>query len=231
MINPVDTNIIHFLNQFAQRSTFFDRFVNLISDNLLFQGAPLMFMLWWAWFRKREDFARDRGFVVSGIVLSTAALVVNRVLSRTLPFRVRPRFDPTLHFHMPAIPPGFNLIDWSSFPSDHAVMYFSLATCLFFISRKLGVLAFLHAFFIGCLPLIYLGVHFPTDIFAGALVGIGIASLSLSNVLSKFIKEPCRQWMENSSRSFYPCLNLCTLLMATKFDPVKSVVVAAWKAL
>ena len=190
-----------------------------------------MFLLWWAWFRKREDSARDRGFVVSGIVLSTVALVVNRVLSRALPFRVRPRFDPTLHFHMPDISPGFNLIDWSSFPSDHAVLYFSLATSLFFISRKLGVLAFLHAFFIGCLPLIYLGVHFPTDIFAGALVGIGIACLSLSNVLRKFIKEPCRQWMENSPRSFYPCLYLCTLLMATNFDAVRSAVLAAWKAL
>ncbi len=103
-------------------------------------------MLWWAWFRKQESSTRNRGFVIFGVVLSTASLAVSRLFAVTLPFRVRPRFDSALHFRMPAISPGFNLINWSSFPSDHAIMFFSLATCFFFISRKMGLLAYLHAF-------------------------------------------------------------------------------------
>src|SRR5690606_12051881 len=60
-------------------------------------------------------------------------------------------------------------------PSDHAVLFFALAMCIFFTHRKLGVLLLLHALLIVGLPRVYIGVHFPSDVAVGAVVGIVMA--------------------------------------------------------
>jgi hypothetical protein len=60
------------------------------------------------------------------------------------------------------------LSGWSSFPSDHACLFFALATGLCLISPVIGGLALLHASLIVSLPRIYLGLHYPTDVLAGA---------------------------------------------------------------
>ncbi len=58
-----------------------------------------------------------------------------------------------------------------SFPSGHSVTAFSSASALYFYNKKLGVAAYIIAAFIG-LSRIYLYVHFPTDVLAGAALGI-----------------------------------------------------------
>ncbi len=58
-----------------------------------------------------------------------------------------------------------------SFPSGHAAWFFALATVVFFRNRKQGLW-----FFIGALVIviarIYVGVHWPFDVAAGAVIGI-----------------------------------------------------------
>jgi undecaprenyl-diphosphatase len=49
------------------------------------------------------------------------AILAARILALTLPFRVRPRFEPALHFVVPAGNVS-DLVDWSAFPSDHAAI-------------------------------------------------------------------------------------------------------------
>jgi undecaprenyl-diphosphatase len=229
-INPIDRSAIHFFNQFAQRSWLFDRATGAITGNLLLTGGVVTALLWWAWIRNRRSGGVDRELVLSGLILSTVALAVARTFALLLPFRVRPRYFPEAQFHMPAVEPGFGLIHWSSFPSDHAVLYFSLATCLFLISRKVGVLAFCHATLFVCFPLIYQGAHYLTDVLAGALIGIGITGLASIPRFRKTIAHPTLYWLERSPRSFYPCMYLCTLLIATEFDSVRSVAYGVWKA-
>jgi undecaprenyl-diphosphatase len=73
----------------------------VIVSNFLLKGGLITALLWWIWFRDRETAERDREFVLSGIVISIATLFVARTLALLLPFRVRPRFDPALHFRMP----------------------------------------------------------------------------------------------------------------------------------
>lgn len=58
-----------------------------------------------------------------------------------------------------------------SFPSGHASFFFALATALYFFNKKLGFWFFVGAFLIS-LARVYVGVHYPTDILAGAVVGI-----------------------------------------------------------
>ena len=63
-----------------------------------------------------------------------------------------------------------------SFPSAHAALSFMMATLLSFWFPRYRILFFLVAAFIGWTR-IYLGVHYPTDVIAGALLGYGLTKL------------------------------------------------------
>lgn len=58
-----------------------------------------------------------------------------------------------------------------SFPSGHAAFYFALAAAVFFHDKKIGLWFFLAAFLVS-LARVFVGVHWPSDILAGAIVGI-----------------------------------------------------------
>lgn len=59
----------------------------------------------------------------------------------------------------------------ASFPSGHATFYFSLATIVYFYNKKLGIIFFVASFFIA-LSRVFVGVHWPSDILAGAILGV-----------------------------------------------------------
>ena len=229
-MNPFDFSILSALNQLSQRSARLDKLVDLLFGNALLAGGFLTALIWWAWFRNRETAQRDREFAASGIVLAAAAVFVARLIALFCPYRLRPRYVDALHFRLPTGSTNYEMFNWSSFPSDHAVLFFCLATILFFISRRAGALALLHAFLVGCLTRIYLGIHYPTDILAGILIGVGFASLSLQSGIRRGLARPALRWMEVSPRSFYPSLSLCLLLVATQFDPLREILVDVWRA-
>ena len=61
-----------------------------------------------------------------------------------------------------------------SFPSGHTQASFAAAVSFFFYDKKWGSAAMLLAFLIGFSRL-YIGVHFPTDVLAGAILGTAFA--------------------------------------------------------
>jgi len=63
-----------------------------------------------------------------------------------------------------------------SFPSGHAVYAFMMATLLAHWFPRYPIVFFLLAGFIGWTR-IYMGLHFPTDVIAGGLLGYGITKL------------------------------------------------------
>lgn len=77
-----------------------------------------------------------------------------------------------------------------SFPSGHTLVSFEAATALWYYHRRWGIAAFVLAALIA-LSRLYLFVHYPTDVLAGALLGIGIglASCWVVNRSSRKIKE------------------------------------------
>jgi undecaprenyl-diphosphatase len=58
-----------------------------------------------------------------------------------------------------------------SFPSDHTAISFAIATSIFLINRKAGIAAYIVAVIIS-FSRIYVGVHYPADIFGGIVVGM-----------------------------------------------------------
>jgi len=88
------------------------------------------------------------------------------------------------------------------FPSNHAANSFGFAAMLFLLSRnKRRVLWFVFAIVVS-LSRIYLGVHFPGDVFLGALVGVSIAlGIYFCRELLRRAMEPGRKRDELPSQS------------------------------
>jgi undecaprenyl-diphosphatase len=63
---------------------------------------------------------------------------------------------------------------YQSFPSAHTAIAWAIAIALFFFHARIGYVACVLAFLIG-LSRIAVGVHYPFDVFAGMVVGIGSA--------------------------------------------------------
>lgn len=102
------------------------------------------------------------------IFFSILSLVISRGIIETLINRFFFRDRPFVTFQtIPLI--GHE--PTASFPSGHAVVFFTVATLIFLlVSRKWGTWFFVFAAIMG-LARIYVGVHYPLDILAGALIG------------------------------------------------------------
>jgi len=64
-----------------------------------------------------------------------------------------------------------------SFPSDHAIIFFAYVTCLYLF--RYGNVANV-ALVLACLTCwgrVFVGVHYPSDVFAGAIIGFVVARL------------------------------------------------------
>lgn len=225
-MNAFDLKIVQFLNTFAHRSWAVDSFFVLLSENFLLKGGVITTLYWWAWFRRGGNKSEDRSFLLFGILSSYPALFIARSISFILPFRERPFMNPAVHFQLPygvreaTVLVPEKLIGWSSFPSDNAVIFFVLATCLFFASRRAGLFGFFHGVLVVGVPRIYLGYHYPTDILAGALLGIAVAGLSKVAAIKAAVTGRPLLWFDIRPDLSYAGFFLLSFVTATSFGPV-----------
>ena len=213
-----------FLNSFAHTSLSFDKL--LLSLVLMYstRGGIFVAALWWIWFSKwspRSGTADNRMLVVRALAGALAAIAVGRILQVVMPERLRPMHDPQLAFQLPYGVDPAALQGWSSFPSDHAVLFFALSTALFLWSRTVGVLAFIWASLIVCLPRIYMGLHFPSDIIVGAVIGVAIMLAAQRIPLPSRISETIRRYESEYSAAFYTLAFFVTYQIAMLFYDVR----------
>lgn len=222
-VNSFDRDILLFLNQFAGRSRVFDAFVGLLATPNLLKGAVICVLFIWMWFRAGEEKSRDRVFVLWSLFISMASVLLARALALTLPFRERPLREAALQFHLPYAADRLELVGWSSFPSDHAAMFFAASTALLFFSRRLGIFALLYTFFVICMPRVYLGIHYPTDILAGALIGIGLNAFTAQPKLRTAFATPFLRWEHEYPSRFYPFFFLLAFEFSELFNSVRAI--------
>jgi len=220
-----DVSVFAFFSRFAGRSWTIDTLIWSVWTQAVVQGGVVMVLVWGAWFSQGEtrESRQTRAAILSSLVGVYACILLTLVLRVVLPFRARPMVDPTSTFQMPYLPDGMTLTaESTSFPSGHAAVLFGLAIGLWSVSKTLGLVAGLHGLFVVCLPRVYFGRHWATDIVAGA--GIALATVPLINEMlrGRALVPRLLGWSERHPAAFYGAFFLCSLDIATDFALVKT---------
>ena len=159
-----DYQLFHWANRFAARHDSFEDPLKAyvqVSELVFALGLVALFLFFGPRLR--------RAAVAAGLSAGLA-LVVAHFLAAAVD-RARPFVDhPTAHnFLAHASDPGF--------PSDHATGAFAIAFALVLRDRVVGIVALVLALALS-FGRVALGVHYPSDVFAGAVLGL-VAALVL----------------------------------------------------
>ena len=163
----VDREIVLWLNSGVGNIAALDRLAEwLVSDYLVTAVLGLSLVaIWFGSTEKATRIERQIGVLTALGALAVANLVV--ITINSLYFRDRPfaDLDVTLLFYRPTD---------SSMPSNSAAAFVGLAAVVWGFDRRVGAVllavAGLHAFL-----RVYAGVHYPSDIAVGVVIGIAAA--------------------------------------------------------
>jgi undecaprenyl-diphosphatase len=231
-LGAFDAPVLHGINSFAGRSRLFDGAVDYLLVNP--QATALLMAAFWAlWFTPREPAPAlvAREHLLATLAGGIVAIILARLLALSLHFRLRPRFDPSLQFKALATSNQKALMDWSSFPSDHAAVYFAIAAGLGFVSLPLGAAAVAFVALAICFPRVYFGYHYPTDILAGLAIGVACAYLCNRAPLRRRLAAPLLRWESASPPWFHAALFFLAFQFATMFDSIRELALHVYHAL
>ena len=178
-----------------------------------------------------RDQPATRRKVIRTILGACVAVVAGRFLQRFLPPMRRPILDPSLHLRAPYTMNHRAYEEWGTFPSDHAVLLSALATGLWTISRWFGVLAFVWSVVFVFSVRIYTGLHYPSDILVGALLGIMIGWLvAREGRITPRIVDALLSYEARQPAIFYCTAFLLTWQIADLFGGTRAVFGTVWRA-
>ncbi|MBY0480040.1 MAG: phosphatase PAP2 family protein [Chitinophagaceae bacterium] len=227
-----DEPIIFFFNQIANKYLWLTRFILFISQSHLLKGGILVTVCWYTWFiNPGPQMTKTRKGIFTTFTGSFIAIFVTRVLVNIFPFRARPILNKELGLKMPSFMDPSVFDNLSSFPSDHATIYMALSYGIWKTNKKVGWFCIIYSVLFIFIPRIYLGLHYPSDILIGILIGITFVELGFQlNILQQL-----NSWLvvraEKKPQFFYPFLFLLTYQIADLFDDGRGILTFIWKAI
>jgi undecaprenyl-diphosphatase len=156
----LDISIFRALNGLAGQSVCSDAVFIFLSNYLIYiivLAAAVLLVVWKRTWREKVK------VIAIALITSAAAYLIAAFVFHSLWPRLRP-FDGLANVNQLVGESGF------SFPSRHAVFAFLLATFIFGFNKKAGWWLFVLAVLV-CFGRVLVGVHYPLDVFVGAIFG------------------------------------------------------------
>ena len=175
----MDYRVYHSINQLVYQHAWLGRRLSVLETWAVPVVAIATFALW---LLARPGGSR-RWKLASACALASAALalLINQLIGKVW-HRERPfASHPSAHVW------GSRSHD-PSFPSDHASAAFGIAFAIFLFDRVAGSIFLAAAFVIGA-GRVFIGAHYPADVLAGCLVGLGSA------LLVARVARPFMEWL------------------------------------
>lgn len=157
-MNP---KIFHSVYRLPRRFSLMDFLMIWISNNIRYVFMLVLIVMWF----KNDSYKKVSGHVVTSIVVT---MFINTLIKL---FYFRPR--PFMRHRVGILIPS--KMD-SSFPSKHTLLVFAISTSIFFYNRVLGFILGLLSVLTG-FSRVWVGHHYPSDIFGSALIGTLISIL------------------------------------------------------
>ena len=159
-LKKFDNYFINLINN-KMKTRHLDSFMYKITNlgGVVFTSITVLFIMFFA--SNKNKYLGFETFI-SLMICQIIVYSLKALLSRERPYKILEHLNTF----------GIEMKDYS-FPSGHSAASFSIATTIALNMPRLSIYVFVLAMIIG-ISRIYLGVHYPTDVAAGVILGISV---------------------------------------------------------
>lgn len=177
-LSELNLSLFSWINASPEASNTSIHFAIFIANDLLY---CMILLFAWFWLRGNYDTKKQ---ILKAFIFTSIAILISQCISHVY-YHPRPfvmEVGRTLIYHAPN----------GSFPSDHMLIFSSIAfSYLFSAQRKLGGFLLIMAWLVAW-SRVYLGVHFPLDMLGAFLLAFALNFFGLK--LWNLYKEKIMQW-------------------------------------
>ena len=177
-LSELNLSLFSWINASPEASNTSIHFAIFIANDLLY---CMILLFAWFWLRGNYDTKKQ---ILKAFIFTSIAILISQCISHVY-YHPRPfvmEVGRTLIYHAPN----------GSFPSDHMLIFSSIAfSYLFSAQRKLGIFLLIMAWLVAW-SRVYLGVHFPLDMLGAFLLAFALNFFGLT--LWNLYKDKIMQW-------------------------------------
>ncbi len=222
LLREIDRDVILYVNGVVGKWASLDRLFVVYLQMPSLKMLPIVTCLVFIWFNEGKS-SDQRSMVGMALLGATVALVVSRLIQNFSSFRPRPMHAEGLGLVLPHSVWEGAFAEWSSFPSDTTALAFALAGGIWLFSKPLGWASlFWSAAFVG-FPRIYGGFHYPSDIAAGALLGLSSTLICAHFYSRTELGNRLLTYKEQFPGLFYSFFFVLLFQITTMFDDVRRI--------
>ena len=178
-LSELNLSLFSWINASPEATNTSIHFAIFIANDLLY---CMILLFAWFWLRGNYDTKKQ---ILKAFIFTSIAILISQCISHVY-YHPRPlvmEVGRTLIYHAPN----------GSFPSDHMLIFSSIAfSYLFSAQRKLGIFLLVMAWLVAW-SRVYLGVHFPLDMLGAFLLAFALNFFGLT--LWNLYKDKIMQWV------------------------------------